>query len=202
MTHKKALHRHLALLFVVGTALLLAGCPTTPRRGGPPSVDRAEALTRAGDHAAAAAAYERLAMESTASADRAEFLLRAARAFFSANRPADADRVLALLPPGGLTLQQNFEHSLLRIQSAVAQGRGDEAWREVSSMPTPGSPDRAATAGCDGKRERNALRRVAPRVGLRALSAATEPASSQPRIVASLPGGGVSDTPRSAAARN
>jgi outer membrane PBP1 activator LpoA protein len=144
MTHKKALHRHLTLVLVVATALLLAGCPSTPRRGGPPSVDRAEALARAGDHAAAATVYERLAMESTASADRAEFLLRAARAFFSANRPADADRVLALIPAGGLTQPQAFEHSLLRIQSAVAQGRGDQAWREVSSMQTPSAPAAAA----------------------------------------------------------
>ena len=45
-------------------------------------------------------------------------------------------------------------------------------------------------------------RRVAPSVGLRALSTATEAASSQPRTVASLPGGGASETPRSAAARN
>ena len=43
---------------------------------------------------------------------------------------------------------------------------------------------------------------MAPSVGLRALSTATEAASSQPRTVASLPGGGVSDTPRSAAARS
>jgi outer membrane PBP1 activator LpoA protein len=52
--------------------------------------------------------------------------------------------VLALLPPGGLTQQQTLEQSLLRIQSAVAQGRGDEAWRQVSSMQTPSAPAAAA----------------------------------------------------------
>ena len=43
---------------------------------------------------------------------------------------------------------------------------------------------------------------MAPSVGLRVLSSATDAASSQPRTVASLPGGGASETPRSAAARN
>ena len=43
---------------------------------------------------------------------------------------------------------------------------------------------------------------MAPSVGLRALSTATDAASSQPRTVASLPGGGASETPRSAAARS
>ena len=32
----------------------------------------------------------------------------------------------------------------MRIQSAVAQGRGDEAWREVSAMQTPTAPAAAA----------------------------------------------------------
>ena len=41
-----------------------------------------------------------------------------------------------VLPPG-LTQQQALEQSLLRIQSVVAQGRGDEAWRQVSSMQAP-----------------------------------------------------------------
>ena len=50
MTSVKALHKPLTLLVVIATALLLAACPSTPRRGGPPSVDRAEALARSGDH--------------------------------------------------------------------------------------------------------------------------------------------------------
>jgi outer membrane PBP1 activator LpoA protein len=142
MTAGKALHKSLALCILVAAALLLAGCPTTPRRGGPPSVDRAEALARAGDHAAAAALYERLATETTGS-DSVEFRLRAARAWLAAGRNADADRVLASLPTG-LTPQQALEQNLLRIQSAVAQGRGDEAWREVSSMQTPTAQPAAA----------------------------------------------------------
>ncbi|MEO8017548.1 MAG: penicillin-binding protein activator [Pseudomonadota bacterium] len=146
MTAKKALEkgpgRTFALFAVIALVLVLTGCPSTPRRGGPPSVDRAEQLTRAGDHAAAAAVYARLAAETTGS-DSAEFRLRAVRAWLAAGRAADADRELALLPPG-LTQQQALEQSLLRIQSSVAQGRGDEAWREVSSMQTPTAPPAAS----------------------------------------------------------
>ena len=142
MTSKKALHRSFALIVVITAALLLAGCPTTPRRGGPPNVDRAESLTRTGDHAGAAALYERLGAETTG-VDSVEFRLRAAREWLAANRPAEADRVLTALP-GGLTQQQTLEQGLLRMQSAVAQGRGDEAWREISSMQTPTAPAAAA----------------------------------------------------------
>ncbi len=142
MTSVKALHKPLAICATVALALLLAGCPTTPRRGGPPSVDRAEQLVRSGDHAGAAAVYERLGGE-TSGTDRAEFLLRAARAWLAAGRPADADRVLALLPLG-LTQQHEIEQTLLRIQSSVAQGRGEEAWRAVSAMQPPTAPVAAA----------------------------------------------------------
>ena len=87
-------------------------------------------LMRSGDHAGAAAIYERLATETTGN-DSVEFKLRAVRAWLAAGRAADADRVLATLP-GGLTQQQTLEQGLLRMQSAVAQGRGDEAWREIT----------------------------------------------------------------------
>jgi outer membrane PBP1 activator LpoA protein len=146
MTAKKALRneagRAFALFVVVAMALVLSGCPATPRRGGPPSVDRAEQLTRAGDHAAAAAVYERLAAETTGS-DSAEFRLRAARAWLAAGRAVDADRELALLPPG-LTQQQALEQNLLRIQSQVVQGGGEEAWRQISGMQAPAAPAAAA----------------------------------------------------------
>jgi outer membrane PBP1 activator LpoA protein len=131
----KALRSSLTLVTVVAMAMILAGCPTTPRRGGPPSVDRAEQLLRSGDPAAAAAVYERLAGETTGT-DAAEFNLRAARAWLAAGRAADADRVLALLP-AGLTQQQALEQKLLHIQSALAQGRGEQAWRDISALPTP-----------------------------------------------------------------
>jgi outer membrane PBP1 activator LpoA protein len=127
---------------VIAMVLVLSGCPSTPRRGGPPNVDRAEQLTRAGDYAAAAAIYARLAAETTGS-DSAEFRLRAARAWLAAGRGTEADRELALVPPS-LTQQQTLEQSLLRIQSSVLQGRGDEAWRQISSMQAPSTQAAAA----------------------------------------------------------
>jgi outer membrane PBP1 activator LpoA protein len=138
----KHLGRSFALWAVIAATLVLSGCPSTTQRAGPSNVDRAEQLMRAGDHAAAAAIYQRLAAETSGS-DSAEFRLRAVRAWLAAGRPVDADRELALLPPG-LTQQQALEQSLLRIQSAVAQGRGDDAWRQVSSMQAPSGPPGAA----------------------------------------------------------
>jgi uncharacterized protein len=136
MTLKKALVRPLCLVAVVAAAFLLAGCPSgNVRRPPSVSVDRAEQLRSSGDYAGAAGVYEKLAAQTTGS-DNAEFLLRAARAWFAAGRPAEADRVLATLPPS-LTQMQATEQKLLRIQSAVAQGRGDQAWRDISSMQTP-----------------------------------------------------------------
>jgi outer membrane PBP1 activator LpoA protein len=143
MTLKKALVRPLALVAVVTAALLLAGCPSgNVRRPPAVSVDRAEQLRSSGDYAGAAGVYEKLAAQTTGS-DSAEFLLRAARAWFAAGQPANADRVLAMLPPS-LTQLQAAEQKLLGIQSAVAQGRGDEAWRDISSMKTPTSAQAAA----------------------------------------------------------
>ena len=136
MTAMRALRRPLFVAALVGLALVLSGCPSTPRRGGVPSVDRAEQLIRAGDQAAAAAVYERLASE-TSGTDAIEFNLRAARAWLAAGRAAEADRVFALIPPGAGTQQQVLELSLLRIQSRLAQGQGDLAWREISAMPAP-----------------------------------------------------------------
>ena len=142
MTPKKALERSFAVLAVVALAAMLAGCPTTPRRAPTSNVDRAEELTRSGDHAGAAALYERLGAETTGS-DSAEFRLRAARAWLAAGRAADADRVLASLP-AGLTQQQTLEQNLLRIESALVSGRGEDAWRQVSSMQTPTAQAAAA----------------------------------------------------------
>src|SRR6187455_1874184 len=147
MTPKKALgksfmSRPFAALIVVALAAVLAGCPGTPRRPATSNVDRAAELTRSGDHAGAAAIYERLGNETTGS-DSAEFRLRAAREWLAAGRAGDADRVLASLP-AGLTQQQALEQSLLRIQSALVAGRGDDAWRQVSGMQAPTAQAAAA----------------------------------------------------------
>jgi outer membrane PBP1 activator LpoA protein len=142
MMPKKALHRSFVVTFVGLIALTLASCGPVQRRGGQSNVDRAESAVRSGDHATAAPIYERLANETTG-ADSAEFRLRAARAWLAAGRAADAERVLALLPPG-LTQQQTLEQALLRISAAQGMGRGEDAWREISAMPIPATPAGAA----------------------------------------------------------
>lgn len=137
-----ALRRPFFVAALVAVAFALAGCPSTPRLG-PPSVDRAEQLIRAGDQAGAAAVYERLASETTGS-DAIEFNLRAARAWLAAGSAADAERILAAIPAAGATQQQTLELSLLRIQSNLAQGRGDQAWRDISAMTAPTNRQSAA----------------------------------------------------------
>jgi outer membrane PBP1 activator LpoA protein len=142
MTAGKALLRTFGLIAMLGMASLLAGCPTGTPRTATSAVDKAEAAVRAGDHAGAAALYERLAGQATGT-DSIEFRLRAARAWLAAGRAPDADRVLATIGPGA-SQQQAFQQRLLRIQSSAAQGRGDEAWREVSTMPAPAGAAEAA----------------------------------------------------------
>jgi len=141
MTAGKALQRTIGAVALLALAVLLAGCPSTPRTG-PSMVDRADAAMRNGDPAGAAALYERLAAQTTGS-DTVEFQLRAARAWLAAGRGSDAERVLAAVSPGA-TQQQAFEQRMLRIQAAVAQGRGEEAWREVSGMQPPAVATAAA----------------------------------------------------------
>jgi len=139
LTAGKALQRILIPLTVL-TALLLAGCPQPQRAQS--TVDRADKAMRGGDYAGAASLYERLAADA-APTDSIEFRLRAARAWLAAGRPADADRVLASIGAGA-TQQQALEQQMLRIESVVAQGRGDEAWREISAMQPPAAPAAAA----------------------------------------------------------
>jgi len=143
MTAGKALQRFLGPIVLLAAALLLAGCPTTGTRTGKSPADRAEEALRAGNAAGAAALYEQLAAQAGTPTDSVEFRLRAARAWLAAGRTADADRVLAAIGPG-VTQQQALEQHLLRIESSVMQGRGDEAWREVSAMQPPTAPAAAA----------------------------------------------------------
>ncbi len=114
---------------------MLTGCPSLVSQSTPPSVDRAEALARAGDHAQAARIYEQLATE-TSGPDQASFLLNAAREWFAANQPDNAERVLATLPTT-LTPQQADERRVLAIEGLLARGKGEEAWRQIEAMSAP-----------------------------------------------------------------
>jgi uncharacterized protein len=119
--------------------VLLHACAPMPSSGsGPASVDRAERLLRQGNPAAAAQMYERLA-EDNPPPDKIDFSVAAARAWLSANRADDAQRVLESLTAPATPAQQ-FERELLQAQVALARGQYAPAWKQVSQVPEPGRP--------------------------------------------------------------
>jgi outer membrane PBP1 activator LpoA protein len=121
---------------VLAAALALTGCPSLgPRGEAPPSRDRAQTLERSGDHAAAAAIYEKLAAQNTGSEQNA-YLLLAAREYARGRRADDAQRVLAsIVPP--LSPEQTFERQMLGIEVALARNQSAEAWQQISNIPQP-----------------------------------------------------------------
>ncbi|HXA93424.1 MAG TPA: penicillin-binding protein activator [Steroidobacteraceae bacterium] len=125
-----------SMMAVAVLLALLAGCSSLgPESAPPPSVDGAETLARQGDNAGAARLYEALA-EQNASADRAAFQLRAARAWVAARQPDEAARVL-LAAQGGLTPVQTTEAQLLGVEVALARGQAQQAWQELAAFPAP-----------------------------------------------------------------
>jgi hypothetical protein len=121
------------LVLVAATALLLSACPSlTERAGLPPSVERAEALERAGDAAGAARVYEDLAAQN-AGAERNAFLLRAARGYLAAHHAEDAARVLAM-PEGPLSAEQSNERALSNVELAIERGQGKEALQQLAAI--------------------------------------------------------------------
>lgn len=127
----------LALLLVLVTAC----APLQESGGGPASVDRAERLLRQNNPAAAAEMYERLA-EANPPPRQGDFQLAAARAWLAAARPDDASRVLASLT-SSLGAEQQFERSLLQVETLVAQGQNAQAWRQVAGITMPQDAARA-----------------------------------------------------------
>ncbi len=121
---------------------LLAACSTVPPpSAAQPSLDRAAALDRQGNHSAAAREFEALAGESSG-ADRSEMLLRAAGAYLAAHETADAARVLTSLgppPSAALGLQQR----MLEARLDLARGEPEQAWRELASVREPGAAQTA-----------------------------------------------------------
>ncbi len=130
------------LAVVLAAVLALTGCPGLgPRGEAPPSQDRARNLERSGDHAGAAAVYERLAAQNTG-IEQSNYLLLAAREYVRARRPDDAQRVLAsLVPP--LNADQTFERQMLGIEIALARNQNNEAWQQISNIPQPAAPQMA-----------------------------------------------------------
>src|SRR5258708_35648840 len=130
-------------VLVVAAALLLSACPSlTERAGLPPSLERAEALERAGEAAGAARVYEELAAQNSG-AERNALLLRAARGYLAAHRAEDAARVLAL-PEGPLSAGQSTERARSNAELAIERGQGRDAVHQLAAIPEPRSPPQAA----------------------------------------------------------
>jgi uncharacterized protein len=128
---------------LIAAVLALTGCPALgPRAEAPPSQDRARGLERSGDHAGAAAVYERLAAQNSGTEQNA-YLLLAAREYVKARRPDDAQRVLASIAPP-FTPEQTFERQMLGIEVALARNQNNEAWQQISNIPQPGAPSMAS----------------------------------------------------------
>ena len=126
-----------ASCLLLSLALLLAGCPSNTRV--PPSLDRAETLAQRGEHAGAAREFEALANENPGVAG-VEFELRAAREYLSAQRPDDAQRVLAAVSPPGAGSAAAFELALLRAELALARNQNADAWAAVAALREPAEP--------------------------------------------------------------
>lgn len=116
-----------------------ASCATAPSpEEGPASTARAELLLRQNNPAAAARMYEELAAGNPPPA-RLDLALQAARAWLTANRPADATRVLNTHGKG-LSAAQQFERDLVQGEIIVATGQYAPAWQQVSRIATPPRP--------------------------------------------------------------
>ena len=131
------------LVLVAAAAMLLSACASlTERAGLPPSIERAEALERAGDAAGAARVYEDLAAQN-GGAERNALLLRAARGYLAAHHAEDAARVLAM-PEGPLSAEQSSERALSNVELAIERGQGKEASQQLSAIPEPRAGAQAA----------------------------------------------------------
>jgi uncharacterized protein len=119
-----------ALLLLVSCAALPPPTHFPAAGNAPASAARAEAASRRGDHAAAAAMYEAVAPTA---ADTPALQLLAAREWLSANRPIDAARVLTGIK-GTLNAEQTIERRLLGAEVALANGQAQGAWEQLGAI--------------------------------------------------------------------
>lgn len=161
------------MLLLAACLAWLAACTTTS--GGPPvSVDRAERQLQQGDPAAAAETFERLAADNPG-ADGVAFSMRAVRAWISAGRPNDAQRVYgAIMAPATEPLAGDYR--LLGIDVLLARGQANEAWQRASALPVP--RDRAEQLKLYSLQRRVALAAGRPIEGVQAGIAAERAAGT------------------------
>lgn len=124
-------------------AAAFAGC-TSLGSAPPPSLERAEALARSGESAAAAAEFERLAAENPP-AQAWDLRLRAARAWLAAGRPGDARRLLGIADAEvatgyAPTAAQRLLRELVRIDLIGSEGQPEAAWAQLGAVAEPGEP--------------------------------------------------------------
>ena len=123
---------------------LLGACTATgiprPMDRLPPNVATIEAMEAAGDYAGAAAAWGEAA-RSERGRREAELWLFAARAWLSADRLDDAERVLERLDPESLPPDLRARYLLYTAQLAAALGEGARAEAIVSGISTDADPD-------------------------------------------------------------
>jgi outer membrane PBP1 activator LpoA protein len=118
----------LALIGLLSSCAMLPP-PVATRQG---TEQSAESAARKGDHAQAAATYERVATGRPPS-EQIDLQLTAAREWLAANRPADALRVLSGLT-GPVSPAQNLERSLIDADSALLSNRAGEAWQKIAAI--------------------------------------------------------------------
>jgi outer membrane PBP1 activator LpoA protein len=147
------IHRHIAppsrhvrvrLPLLALVVLLASACTSLGPGQAPPSLERAEALLRAGDAAPAAGEFERLATQNPPGAAY-DLYLRAARAWLAAARPGDARRVLAHADAAvaagyAATAAQRTARELARIDVLLAEGQAQAAWAQLGAVPEPSEP--------------------------------------------------------------
>jgi outer membrane PBP1 activator LpoA protein len=92
----------------------------------------AESAAHKGDHAQAAGDYEQAAANRQGP-QRVDLQLSAAHEWLAANRPGEADRILATLG-GPLTPAQTLERSLLDAESSLQQDRAAQAWQKINAI--------------------------------------------------------------------
>lgn len=140
-------HRRVFSWPILGLLLvLIAACETQPTQTERPAANRqlaqAERLSRDGDHAAAAQAYEALAAQSPGEL-RDRLLLRAAREHVRAGQSDNANRLLSQvstsLPSADFALRAQIVAEL-----ALLNNRPDRALAELDRIPQPLPKDAAA----------------------------------------------------------
>jgi hypothetical protein len=126
-----------AFLLAAIVALGLASVVTAPALADRVSdLEKAESLSRAGQHAQAAELYEDLAKRPFRGTDP-RLLLLAALDYVEAGKLGDADRVLGKIDPAKLSRDDEILFTRVRAEVALAQGRPVDALAALREMPQP-----------------------------------------------------------------